>query len=110
MKRILTATVLIAIVLGVIFFGNGIAMSVLACVIALLAAYEYAELTRSGGAGVPVWWLLPAIVLLFAQSQFLPLEGPLPLLSFLGLSLFTFAAFFYARSGQLDRVLPTAAE
>ena len=110
MKRILTAVVLIAIVLGVIFFGNSIALSILACLIALLAAYEYAELTRVGGAGVPVWWLLPAIVLLFAQSHFLPLEGPLPLLSFLGLSLFTFAAFFYARTGKLGMVLPTTAE
>ncbi len=110
MKRVLTAVVLIAIVFGIIFFGNGLALAIVACIVALLAAYEYAALTQAGNAGVPVWWLLPAVALLFAQSQFLPLEGPLPLLSFLGLSLLTFAAFYEARSGRLERTLPIAAE
>ena len=109
MKRIATAVVLIAVVFGVVFLGNSLLLAMVACVVALLAAYEYAGLTRAGGAAVPVWWLLPAIALLFAQSEFLPLEGPLPLLSFLGLSLLTFAAFFEARSGRLQQVLPIAA-
>lgn len=110
MKRILTAIVLIAIVFGIIFFGNGLALAVMSCLVALLAAFEYAKLTEAKGNGVPIWWLLPAIVLLFAESFFRPLEGPLPLLSFLGLSLFTFCAFYYAHHGAMERVLPTTAE
>lgn len=110
MKRIGTAAVLIAVVFGILFFTNATVLAAFACVVSLLAAYEYAALTRLNGEGVPLWWLLPAIVLLFAEGLFRPLEGPLPLLSFLGLTLFTFAAFFYARSGALERVLPVTAE
>ncbi len=109
MKRVLTAIVLIAIVIGVVFFGNPLVLALVSCAIALLAAYEYAALTRTGGAAVPVWWLLPAITLLFAESFFRPLEGPLPLLSFLGLSLLTFAAFYEAGRHRLSFVLPIAA-
>ncbi len=109
MKRVLTAVVLITIVVGIVFFGNPLLLAIAACVVALLAAYEYAELTRTGGAKVPTWWLLPAITLLFAQSYFLPLEGPLPLLSFLGLSLLTFAAFYEAGKNRLQHVLPVTA-
>ncbi len=110
MKRILTAVVLIAAVFSIIFFGNQLVLAIFACVVALLAAYEYAALTRSGDAGVPAWWLLPAIVLLFAQSQFRPLDGPLPLLSFLGLTLLTFSAFYEAGRDRLDRTLPLTAQ
>lgn len=110
MKRILTAIALIAVVFSIVFFGNQLALAIAACIVALLATYEYSLLTIAGGAGVPAWWLLPATVLLFAQSQFLPLEGPLPLLSFLGLSLFTFLAFYDARHGRLQYTLPVTAE
>ncbi len=109
MKRVLTAVVLIALVVGIVFFGNPLLLAVAACVVALLAAYEYATLTRTGGDSVPTWWLLPAIVLLFAESYFRPLEGPLPLLSFLGLSLLTFAAFYEATQNRLAAVLPVTA-
>jgi len=110
MKRVLTAVVLIAVVFGIVFFGNQLVLAIAACVVALLAAYEYSALTIAAGAGVPEWWLLSAITLLFAQSQFLPLEGPLPLLSFLGLSLLTYLAFYDARHGRLKYTLPVAAE
>lgn len=109
MKRILTAVVLIAIVVGVVFFGNPLLLAITACAVALLAAYEYAQLTGTGGAAVPAWWLLPAITLLFAESYFRPMEGPLPLLSFLGLSLLTYAAFHEAARNKLQDVLPIAA-
>ncbi len=110
MKRVFTAIVLIAIVVGVVFFGNPLLLAIVSCVVALLAAYEYAQLTGSAGASVPAWWLLPAITLLFAESYFRPLEGPLPLLSFLGLSLLTYAAFHEAGKHKLQNVLPIAAD
>ena len=109
MKRILTAVVLIAVVVAVVFFGNALLLSLTACVVALLAAYEYAQLTATGGTAIPVWWLLPAITLLFAESYFRPLEGPLPLLSFLGLSLLTYASFHEATKQRLQSVLPVTA-
>ncbi len=109
MKRVLTAVILIAVVVGIVFFGNLLLLAIAACVVALLAAYEYAGLTRSGDAAVPAWWLLPAITLLFAESYFRPLEGPLPLLSFLGLSLLTFASFYEATKSRLQAVLPVTA-
>ncbi len=109
MKRVLTAIVLIALVVGIVFLGNPLSLAIAACVVALLAAYEYAELTAIGGTAVPAWWLLPAIALLFAESYFRPLEGPLPLLSFLGLSLLTYASFHEAAKNTMQYVLPITA-
>jgi phosphatidate cytidylyltransferase len=109
MKRILTATVLIALVFGLIFFGNQLALIIISAIVALLAAYEYVALTRSGDEVVPVWWLLPAVAILFLVTYYRPLEAVLPVLSFLGLSLLTIVAFREAASGHLDRVLPISA-
>jgi phosphatidate cytidylyltransferase len=109
MKRILTATVLIAVVFGLIFFGNQLALIFVSALVALLAAYEYVGLTRSGDEVVPVWWMLPAVAVLFLMTYYRPLEAVLPVLSALGLSLLTIVAFREAASGHLERVLPISA-
>ncbi len=109
MKRIITATVLIALVFGLVFWGNQLALIVVSAVIAMLAAYEYLALTRTGDEVVPAWWMLLATALLFVVTYFRPLEAMLPVLSALGLSLLTVAAFREARTGHLERVLPIAA-
>ena len=109
MKRILTATVLIAVVFGLIFFGNQLALIVFSALVALLAAFEYVALTRAGDEVVPAWWMLPAVVILFLVTYFRPLDSPLPVLSALGLSLLTIIAFREAKHGHLERVLPIAA-
>lgn len=109
MKRILTATVLIALVFGLIFWGNQLALIVVSAAVALLAAYEYIALTRTGDEQVPAWWMLPAVAVLFLVTYFRPQEASLPVLSALGLSLLTILAFREAKSGHLERVLPITA-
>jgi len=105
MKRILTAIVLIAVVFGLIFWNNREALTVFSGLVACLAAYEYAALTKAGGAPVPIWWMIPAVIIFFVVTDFRPMEAPLPVLSFLGLSLLTWSAF----RGRLDHALPIAA-
>ncbi len=109
MKRILTASVLIAAVVGLIFWANQPALIVFSAIVALLAAYEYVALTRAGDEAVPAWWLLPSVLLLFLVTYFRPLEAVLPVLSALGLSLLTILSFREARQGHLERVLPITA-
>ncbi len=109
MKRILTAIVLIALVFGLIFWGNQLALIVVSAAVALLAAYEYVALTRAGDEVVPAWWMLPAVAILFLVTYFRPLEAALPVLSTLGLSLLTILSFREAKSGHLARVLPMTA-
>ncbi len=109
MKRVLTASVLIVVVFGLVFWGNPLALNVVSALVAMLAAYEYVALTRAGDEVVPAWWMLPAVVVLFAVTYYRPLEAVLPVLSALGLSLLTIVAFREARSGHLERVLPIAA-
>lgn len=109
MKRVLTAIVLIGLVFGLVFWGNQLALIVVSCAVALLAAYEYVALTRAGDEVVPAWWMLPAVVVLFGMTYYRPLEAVLPMLSALGLSLLTIVAFREAASGHLERVLPIAA-
>jgi phosphatidate cytidylyltransferase len=105
MKRILTAIVLIALVFGLIFWSNPQALILFSGIVACLAAYEYAALTKAGGAPVPTWWMIPAVIIFFVVTDYRPMEAPLPVLSFLGLSLLAISAF----RGQLERALPTAA-
>ena len=109
MKRVLTAAVLIAVVFDLVFWGNQVALIIVSALVALLAAYEYVALTRSGDEVVPAWWLLTAVVVLFAVTYWRPLDSPLPVLSALGLSLLTIVSFREAKTGHLDRVLPIAA-
>ena len=106
MKRILTAVFLIACVVALIFLGQLWMLTVAACLIAELAAYEYLSLANASGTGVPAWWMAgaTAIVFLFTLPGF-HYEAELPVLSLLSLLLLGWTAFH----GTLDRVLRDAA-
>jgi phosphatidate cytidylyltransferase len=106
MKRIATAVILIAVVLALIFLGQLWMLTLFACLIAELAAYEYLALANSFGASVPGWWMAAATALLFPFT--LPgfhYEAELPALSVFAFVLLAWTAF----RGKLDRVLPDAA-
>jgi phosphatidate cytidylyltransferase len=105
MKRVLTAIVLIAAVVALIFWGNTHALILFSGIVACLAAYEYVALTKSASAPVPLWWILPSVIILFVVTDYRPQEAPLPVLSFLGLTLLTWSAF----RKHLDQALPVAA-
>jgi phosphatidate cytidylyltransferase len=105
MKRILTAILLIFVVVGLIFFGQPWMVTLAACVIAELAAYEYLTLANSGGAHIPSWWMAAATALLFYVTYYRPIEAQLPTLSVLALALLAWTGL----RGTLDRVLPDAA-
>lgn len=109
MKRVLTATVLIIIVFGLVFWGNLLALTLVSALVAMLAAYEYVALTRAGDEVVPAWWMLLATALLFLVTYLRPQDALLPVLSALGLSLLTVVAFLEAKTGHLERVLPISA-
>ena len=101
MRRILTAVILIAIVVALIFFGQ-LWMLTLACaLVAELAAYEYLVLANSHGNRVPVWWMVAGIALLFGATFYRPTDTALPVLSALALILLAWAAF----RDPLERVL-----
>jgi phosphatidate cytidylyltransferase len=105
MKRILTAILLIAFILAIVFFGQLWMLTLAACVIAELAAYEYLTMANSGGARIPVWWMAAATALLFYVTYYRPIEAQLPTLSALALALLAWTGF----RGSLERVLPDAA-
>ena len=107
MKRILTAVLLIAVILALVFFGQLWMLTLAACVIAELAAYEYLTMANSGGARIPVWWMAVATALLFLFT--LPgfhYEAELPAISLLTLTLLAWTGF----RGLLERVLPDTAQ
>jgi phosphatidate cytidylyltransferase len=106
MKRILTATLLILGVVALIFLGQLWMLTVVACLIAELAAFEYVALANSRGARTPGWWMAAATAVMFAFT--LPgfhFEAELPVLSALALLLLAWTGF----RGPLDRVLPDTA-
>jgi phosphatidate cytidylyltransferase len=116
MKRILTAIVLIAAVLGLVFFGQLWMITLFAAIVAELAAYEYLQLaTTSGSPGspltrIPLWWMAASTALLFlATFPNWPLEAQFPLLSALTMALFAWNGF-RAHRNTLDRVLPDTAK
>ncbi len=106
MKRILTATVLIAIVLTLVLRGEPWMISILAAVTAALAVYEYRALAHTGAdlqktdVCIPLWWLLASTVLIFFFTLRLP-DFELPVLSFLTLVLLAWSGF----RAPLNRVL-----
>jgi phosphatidate cytidylyltransferase len=105
MKRILTAILLILIVVALILFGQLWMLTLAACLIAELAAYEYFSLANSGGARIPAWWMVASTALLFYVTYYRPIEAQLPTLSLLALILLAWTGF----RGPLDRVLPDVA-
>jgi len=103
MKRILTAVVLIAVVFALVFFGQLWMLTLAVCVVAELAAYEYLTMARSGGAGIPIWWMAAATALLFLFTlPGFPKDAELPAISALALILLAWTGF----RGTLERVLP----
>jgi phosphatidate cytidylyltransferase len=108
MKRIITAILLILIVVALIFLGQQWMLTLFACIIAELAAYEYLTLVNSGGehgGRIPGWWMVISTALLFYVTYYRPVEAQLPLLSALALILLAWTGF----RGTLERVLPDAA-
>jgi phosphatidate cytidylyltransferase len=81
-------------------------LTLAAALFAELAAYEYLRLANTGGARIPVWWMLfgTALVFLFTLPNFHN-DAELPALSALALALLAWTGF----RGALDRVLPDAA-
>ena len=105
MKRILTATLLILVVVGLVLFGHQWMLTLAAGLVAELAAYEYLNLANASGGRVPAWWMLSAVALLFYFTYYRPIEAQLPVLSLLALILLAWAGF----RDELERVLPDAA-
>jgi len=105
MKRVLTATLLILVVVALIFFGHLWMLTLASCLVAELAAFEYLGLARASGGRVPAWWMLSAVALLFYFTYYRPIEAQLPVLSLLALILLAWAGF----RDELERVLPDAA-
>jgi len=85
MKRVLTAIVLIACVVALIFRGQPWMLSAATCLVAELAAYEFLALTRPSGARVPLWWMLSgtAAVFLFTLPEYHYQEAELPVIGLL---------------------------
>jgi phosphatidate cytidylyltransferase len=113
MKRILTATVLILVVLALIFFGNIWLMTLFAAIVAELAAYEYLQLAAVGAHAhdaelrIPIWWMALGTALAFVVSlPNFPVEDQLPVLSALTLILFAWNGF----RSPLVQVLPDTAQ
>ena len=105
MKRVLTATLLILVVVVLIFYGHQWMLTLASCLVAELAAFEYLGLARSSGGRVPAWWMISAIAIVFYITYFRPVESPLLVLSLLALILLAWSAF----RDELERVLPDAA-
>lgn len=113
MKRILTATVLILVVLALIFFGNIWLMTLFAAIVAELAAYEYLQLAAIGAHAhnaelrIPIWWMALGTALAFVVTlPNFPVEDQLPVLSALTLILFAWNGF----RSPLIQVLPDTAQ
>ncbi len=104
MKRILTAVVLIAFVIGLVFFGKLWMITVLCALVAGLAAYEFRELAAAGGSPVPLWWTLGAVALFFLATFYRP-QDTITSVSLAMLVLFTWNTF----RTPLDRVLSETA-
>lgn len=100
MKRILTAIVLIALVIALLFFGRLWMVTLFAGLVALLAAWEFRAFTDAGGCPIPHWWTLSSVALFFLSSFFRPMDT-ITVVAFATLVLFAVAAF----RTSLERVL-----
>jgi phosphatidate cytidylyltransferase len=104
MKRILTAIVLIAVVLAIVFLGPLWLLALAAAVVAVLAAFEYRELAHQKDVYIPLWWLTVATALIFFFTLRLP-DFELPVLTLVTFILLAWSGF----RAPLDRVLPDTA-
>ena len=92
MKRILTATVLIVLVVSVVIWGKPWMLPSLGALVAILAALEFRDLAAAGNSPIPLWWTIAATVLVFAAASF-SFQDDLAMLSFATLLLFAWNAF-----------------
>ena len=113
MKRILTATVLIIVVLALIFFGQLWMITLFSAIVAELAAYEYLKLAAVGAEShglklrIPIWWMALGTALAFVVTlPDFPVEAQLPVLSALTIALFAWNGF----RSPLVQVLPDTAQ
>jgi phosphatidate cytidylyltransferase len=113
MKRILTATILIAAVFALIFFGQLWMITLFAAIVAELAAYEYLQLAAVGAEShgaklrIPLWWMALGTALAFVVTlPDFPVDAQLPVLSALTLILFAWNGF----RSPLIQVLPDTAQ
>jgi len=104
MKRILTAILLIAAVLAILFLGPLWLLATAAALVAALAAYEYRALAHQKDVYIPLWWIIAATALVFFFTLRLP-DFELPVLTLVTFILLTWSGF----RAPLDRVLPDAA-
>jgi phosphatidate cytidylyltransferase len=104
MKRILTAILLIAAVLAILFLGPLWLLASAAALVAGLAAYEYRALAHQKDVYIPLWWIVAATALIFFFTLRLP-DFELPVLTLVTFILLTWSGF----RAPLDRVLPDAA-
>jgi phosphatidate cytidylyltransferase len=106
MKRILTAIVLILIVVAIAVRGEPWLVSIVAALVAGLAAFEYRALAHTSTSDhetdiyIPVWWLYPSIALLFFFTLRLP-DFELPVLTLLTFILLAWSGFRAPLKGVL---------
>ena len=105
MQRVLTALVLIAVVVLIIFKAPLWLVVLAAALVAELALYEYLQLANGSGAKVPIWLVMLCAALLFAATFALPTTLQMPVFGVLAVVLFTYAGFV----SPPQRVLPDAA-
>ncbi len=74
MKRILTATVLIALVAALIYLDKPFLIAACSGLIALLAALEFRGLSSKAGSSIPLPWTVAAIVFFFLIGTLAPSE------------------------------------
>ena len=104
MNRFLTAIVLIALVVVLVFFGKLWMITLLAAIVAGLAAIEFRQLAAANRSAVPMWWTIAAVALFFAATFFRP-QDTITAVSFATLLLFAWNTF----RTPLDRVLTETA-
>jgi phosphatidate cytidylyltransferase len=100
MKRILTAIVLIAIVIALVLLGKLWMVTLLAGIVAILAALEFRTLSAASSSPIPLWWTIAAITLFFLATFEWP-QDTITMVSCATLALFAVNAL----TTSVDRVL-----
>ena len=100
MKRVLTALVLIAVVVALVLFGKLWMITLLAALVALLAAIEFRGIATATALPIPLWWTVLAIAVFFLAT-FDWTQDTATAVSFATLLLFAWNAF----TRPVERVL-----
>jgi phosphatidate cytidylyltransferase len=91
MKRVLTAVILIAFVLALVYFDKPWTIALVAAGVAMLSALEYRKFAESGGCPLPLWWVTFAIAAFFFATFYRP-KDVITIISFVTLVLFSVSA------------------